>query len=339
MAQCLSIPEIEAAFDKSTLPPLDTYIRDAPKLTLEQMFFPLGFPLRIRTNSKEVLRRSDRKWCMFKQKFDTEPMETHIHVVETESLECPPAPAHWFTENLLVMVADECNFCTSQFPHGQTRMIVSTAALAHPLYFSQVFLDVAPALHMGTRLTTPIHAACVAINGRGVLLCGDSGAGKTSLSYACARAGWQFIADDTSYLLFGESGRRVIGNCHNVRFRPSAAELFPEIAGKPITPRMSGKTSIELPTRSIPYVNTTDTAHADFIVFLNRREPGFADLRPYRKEVARHYMQQILFGTPETKAKQFAEIDRLLTAEVLELRYESLDWAVERLERLVREGR
>ena len=51
-------------------------------------------------------------------------------------------------------------------------------------------------------------------------------------------------------------------------------------------------------------------------------------------------MQQILFGTPETKAKQFAEIDRLLTAEVLELRYgESLDWAVERLERLVREGR
>lgn len=339
LAHFMSVPEIETACDESTLPPIDQYPRDAPRVTLEQLYFPLGFPLRILTNSPEVLRQCDRKWRHFEQKFDTEPMETHIHVVETNQLECPPAPQHWFTENLMVMVADECNFCTGQFPRGQTRMVVSTAALAHPSYFSQVFLDVAPALHMNSRLTTPIHAACVAIDGRGVLLCGDSGAGKTSLSYACARSGWFFVADDTSYLIFGEAGRRVIGNCHHVRFRPSAADLFPEIAGKPLTPRMSGKPSVELQTVSMPYVKTRFAAHADFVVFLNRREPGRADLRPYRKDVARHYMRQVLFGTHETKAQQYAEIDRLLTAEVLELRYESLDWAVERLKRLVREGR
>jgi len=338
LSQFMSVAEIEARCDDSTLPPLDLYIRDAPPLTLEQMYYPLGFPLRIRTNSREVLRQCDRKWGNLPQRFDTEPMETHIHVVETDDLRCPPSPTHWFTQNLMVMVANECNFCTGQFPVGRTRMVISTAALAHPLYFSQVFLDCAPALHIHTRLTTPIHAACVAIDGRGVLLCGDSGAGKTTLSYACAQSGWQFVADDTSYLLFGEEGRRVIGNCHQVRFRPSAAELFPEIAGKPITPRMSGKTSIELPTASMPSVNTTYSAHADFIVFLNRREPGYEDLRPYREDVARYYMRQILFGTRETKAKQYAEIERLLTADILELRYQSLDWAVDRLERLVREG-
>jgi hypothetical protein len=303
------------------------------------MFFPLGFPLRIRTNSPEAMRQCDLRWSHFEQKFETFPIESHIHVVETGSLECPPEPQHWFTENLMVMVADGNNFCTGQFPNGQTRMIVATSALAHPLYFSRHFLDVGPALHLGSRLTTPIHAACVAIDGRGVMLCGDSGAGKTSLAYACARSGWQFLSDDSTLLLFGETGRRVIGNCHNVRFRPSAADLFPEIAGKPITPRMSGKTSIELATESMPYINAIYTAHADFVVFLNRREPGFADLRPYRKDVARYYMRQILFGTSETKAKQYAEIERLLTAELLELRYQSLDWAVERLERLVREGR
>jgi hypothetical protein len=102
---------------------------------------------------------------------------------------------------------------------------------------------------------------------------------------------------------------------------------------------MSGKPSVELPTESMPYINTTSTAHADFVVFLNRREPGCTDLRPYRKDVARYYMRQVLFGTSETRAKQYAEIERLLTAEVLELRYESLDWAVQRLERLVCEGR
>jgi hypothetical protein len=338
LAQFMTVPEIEAAYASSTPPTLGGYLRDAPRLTLERMYFHLGFPLRIRTNSPEVLRQCDRKWRDFDKKFDTEPMEAHIHVVATEDIECPPYPQHWFTENLLVMVANECNFCTAEFPHGQTRMVVSTAALAHPTYFSQIFLDVAPALHMGTRLTTPIHSACVAINGRAVLLCGDSGAGKTTLSYACARAGWQFVADDTSYLIFGETGRRVIGNCHHVRFRPTAANLFPEIAGNALTPRMSGKPSVELPTDSMPYVSTTSTAHADFVVFLNRREPGHADLRPYSKDVARYYMRQILFGTGETKARQYAEIERLLTAELLELRYQSLDWAIERLERQVREG-
>jgi hypothetical protein len=49
-------------------------------------------------------------------------------------------------------------------------------------------------------------------------------------------------------------------------------------------------------------------------------------------------MRQILYGLPETRAAQFAAIDRLLTAEVFELRYRDLDWAVQRLESLAREG-
>jgi hypothetical protein len=337
-ASLMTIQEIEAACDESGPPAFDQYLRDAPALTLEHMFFPLGFPLRIRTNSLEALRQCEQKWGVFQQEFDTEPMETHIHVVETDHAECPPAPQYWFTENLMVMVADGGNFCAGQFPDGKTRIVVSTAALRHPHYFTQVFLDCAPALHMGTRLTTPIHAACVAIEGRGVLLCGDSGAGKTSLSYACAQSGWQFVADDTSYLLAGEASRRVIGNCHHVRFRPSAAALFPEIADEPITPRILGKPSIQLPTGPMAHVNARRSAEVDFIVFLNRRYPGCAELSSYRKDVARCYMRQVLFGTRESKAKQYAEIERLLTAKVLELRYDSMEWAVQRLERLVREG-
>jgi hypothetical protein len=335
----MSVQEIESACDESALLQFDRNPNELPSPTLEQTFFPLGFPLRVRTNSREVLRQCERKWGIFKQRFHPEPMETHIHVVETESVECPPTPRYWFTENRMTMVADESNFCTSAFPGGNTQMVVTTAALEHPQYFSQLFLDCAPALAIGSRFTTPIHAACVAINGRGIMLCGDSGAGKTSLSYACARSGWQFVADDTAYILHGEATRKVIGNCHHLRFRPSAADLFPEIAGQPITPRAVGKPSIEMLTEPMAEVDATCSAQVDFIVFLNRRNPGFADIYPYRKEVARLYMSQWLFGTPESKAAQRADIERMLTAEVLELRYESLDWAVERLERLAREGR
>ncbi len=59
---------------------------------------------------------------------------------------------------------------------------------------------------------------------------------------------------------------------------------------------------------------------------------------PYRREVVRWYMRQNLFASGQMKLVQYATIERLLKAEVLELRYQSLDWAVSRLERLVREG-
>jgi hypothetical protein len=50
-------------------------------------------------------------------------------------------------------------------------------------------------------------------------------------------------------------------------------------------------------------------------------------------------MRQVLYGLPESLAAQYAALERLLTVEVFELRYRDLDWAVDRLEMLTREGR
>jgi hypothetical protein len=333
----LTVEQIEEACARSAPPQFDSYINDAPALTLCRMFYPLGFPLQIRTNSEEVLRQSELKWGVFERRFQTEPMVADIHVVESDATVCPPIPTYKFFPGLMVMAADSSNYCIAAFPNGSTRMIVSTAALRHGNYFRQMFLDAAAACQIGTRFTTPIHAGCVALNGRGVLLCGDSGAGKTSLSYACASAGWDFLSDDTSLMLHGERRRMVIGNPHQVRFRPSAAELFPEIAGAEITPRIFGRPSIELPTAPMAHINIRESVAVEFVVFLNRRISGAAELVPYRTDVARSYIQQWLFGTPEAKAIQHAAIERLLTAPVLELRYTRLDWAVRRLEQLVRE--
>ena len=335
----MTIQEIEAVCRQLEPPNFEEYYNNAPVLNLETMFFPLGFPLRVRSNSAEALNVCRMKWGLFEKAFDTEPMETHIHVVETRSQECPPAPTYRVVEQTLLVTADSDNVCVAQFPTGKTRMVVSSAATAHPSYFIETFLEAASASQLWTRFATPIHAACVAINGRGVLLCGDSGAGKSSLSYACARAGWQFVSDDCSYLLHNEPGRNVLGDCHRLRFRPSAAELFSEIADADVTPRLDGTPSVEFCTAHWPTIDATRGTHVDFIVFLNRRQPGIADLVPFSKEVAYCFIRQNLFGTSETKLAQGAGIERLMKAEVLELRYQSLAWAVNRLEQLVREGR
>jgi hypothetical protein len=311
---------------------------EAPPLTMRRTYFPLGFPVEIHTNSEEIFPHCERKWGAFERRFDIEPIVAEIHVIESDSSECPPTPTYRFLGNTMMMIADPSNFCVADFPRGKTRMVISAAALRYPGYVRQVFLDCAAACQIGTAYTTPIHAACVASLGAGVLLCGDSGAGKSSLAYACARAGWEYVTDDTSYLMRGSNDGTIIGDCHKLRFRPSAVDIFPELAGLPVVPRILGRPSIELATAQMVNIRRLESTRVEFVVFLNRRMPGAAELVHMRADGARQYMRQVLFGAPEMLSAQYADIDQLLSANVFELRYESLEWAVQRLRRLVREG-
>jgi energy-coupling factor transporter ATP-binding protein EcfA2 len=216
---------------------------------------------------------------------------------------------------------------------GKTWVSLTAAVLRHRLYVEAYFLM----MPLSTLPVKPIHAACVAWREQGIMLCGDSGAGKSTLSYACARVGWDYISDDMSLLIDGSS-RLVAGNSELVRFRPAAAELFPEIRGLELTPRAMGKPSIELSTFSMRHVKRCEQARVDFVVFLNRRNGGPPALVPYRKDVARLYMSQGLYESDQQERHHLQAVDRLLERDVLELRYSDLGWAVDRLRRLIEEG-
>ncbi|AXC11254.1 hypothetical protein ACPOL_1918 [Acidisarcina polymorpha] len=335
----MTIEELESACDASQMLDFSRHLLDAPELPLQRMFYPFGFPAELRTNSAEILSISEEVWGVYEPRFDTKPILVDVHVLECDSIECPPAPEYRIMQPLLVSVADSNNYCICDLSQHRTQMVISTAALRHKSYLRYFFLESTAGCHIANQHTTPIHAGCVALEGSGVLLCGDSGAGKSTLSYACARSGWTYITDDCSYLLNSGKERIVMGNSHQVRFRPSAGELFPEVSSLEITPRAAGKPSIEMPTRLMHRIVRAETAEIDFIVFLNRRTGGVPQLTRYRTDVARQFMRQVLFGSAESLAVHYEAIERLLTAEVFELRYNDLDWAVERLRALVSEGR
>jgi len=334
----LTIKELETACNASQRVQLPKHVMEGPELSLGAMLYPFGFPIEIRTNSDQVLEQMREIWGKFERQHDTEPMRCDVQLVESDSMECPPEPTHRIMLPQIMCVADANNYSVVDLEHCQTNITISRSALRYPLY-AQYFLLGTAIYCVATRYTTPVHAGCVALDGRGVLLCGDSGAGKSTLSYACARAGWSYISDDGSFLLNGGTDRIVTGNCHRVRFRPTAATLFPEVAGLEITPRAAGKPSFELQTASMAHVRTAQTTRVDFIVFLNRRSDDPPRLVPYRKDVARQFMRQTLYGSAESLARQYEAIERLLVGEVFELRYSELDWAIDRLRTLVREGR
>jgi len=310
-------------------------LRDPP---LRQQFYPLGFPAEIRTDSAKVLQMAGELWGKYEKLYDTDPIRVDVHVVESDSAECPPEPSYRLMWPLLLTVADAQNYMVADLAENRTRIAVSSASEKHRLYFRYFFLEAAVWCHIATRHATPVHAGCVVLNGRGVLLLGDSGAGKSSLSYACARRKWTYVTDDASYLLNGGDARMVTGNSSQVRLRPTAAELFPEIDGLELTPRAAGKPSIELLTASLPHISCSQVARVDFLVFL-KRSPGEAlELVPYCTNVARYFMRQQLYGSAQSLAVQYRAIEGLLAAKIFELRYSDLDPAIDRLRRLVQEG-
>ena len=310
---------------------------EMPDLTIQGIYYPWGFPLSVRTNSYEVLRQCGELWGKFTQQHDTEPILAEVWVIESASSECPPAPSYRLLPGTWVTVADADNYCVLDMERCESRIVITQGTLAHPLY-AQYFLLGMMACSVTTRHTTPLHAACVALDGKGVLLCGDSGAGKSTLAFACARAGWTYVTDDATMLIHAGRSRQVTGNCHQIRFRPSAADLFPELVGLQITPRAAGKPSVEVPTASMPGIFCSETAHADFIVFLNRNWSGPPEIVPYNKDDARRSMRRVLHAPKQARLAQYKAIERLLEGEVLELRYTGLQDAINWLSLLVRKG-
>lgn len=313
----------------------DPYLYRAP-MPLEAVFYPLGFPVRVSTNSPAVLEAAEVSWSAFAREFDTPMIELTIGVSDGDTAECPPAPGCRARRNLMLRIADQDNFYSADLMRGFSLVWVTAAAVAHKSYFRYHFLESAALCHIANRYAAPVHAACVEWNGRGVLLCGESGAGKSTLAFACARAGWTYITDDASFVLQGRADRRVVGNCHTVRFRPSAAKLFADVAGRPVTPRALGKPSIELATADVPGVTGASSTQVELMVFLNRGNANVREMTPVPWEAVQQYVYKHLCGTEELRANQVAAVDRLLMAEVLELRYRDLEWAVERLQRAVR---
>jgi serine kinase of HPr protein (carbohydrate metabolism regulator) len=184
---------------------------------------------------------------------------------------------------------------------------------------------------------TSLHAGCVAWEGAGVLLHGESGMGKSTLAYACARRGWTYISDDSSSVLW-DGGRTVIGEPHRFRFRAEAPELFPELRGRTVGYQLDRKPTIEVYTADLP-IRTAPECRVEHIAFLERRPGVRAGIsRVGREEALERLQQDMAAYDPELDARRREAVESIAAAPAFELRYSDCEEGVSLLEEVVRRG-
>lgn len=306
------------------------------ELPLKKVFYPRGFPVAIHTNSEEVLQAAHESWGENRQTFDVLEIRIDVGVLPSTAAHSFNPPVCRSRDSLLCSVADTQNFSVCDVRSGYGFCWLTQQCVSNHAYFRYYFLEAAALSLVTTKYLTPVHGACVSWKGKGVLLCGDSGAGKSSLSFACARRGWTFLSDDATCLVRGRNGCVVIGNPEHIHFRESAFEIFPELQHIPLRPRINGEMAIELATESCPAIKTAREAEIDFVLFLNRQPGVLPSVLPFSRATALANLSQVLcYGEEKTRKEQKRSLANLVSAGVFEFRYSDLEAAVEFLHRLV----
>jgi hypothetical protein len=319
-----------------SVPSAEDTLQSSVALKFQQTFFPHGFPALIKSNNEAVLEAAEVSWSGFRQRFDLPPLEVRFVIADSGSSRRPPVPVFRAQSNLLTLVADARNFGCCDLAAGFGFAYLTKAAALNKNYLRYYFLDAIVYTLLDTQHLVAIHAACIEANGRGVLLVGDSGAGKSSLSYACIRRGWTYISDDSVSLVLHKSGRTVLGNPQTIRFRPSARSLFPELKGR--KELRNNKPTVEISTQLLGPMQTSFESNIDYIVFLNRKEiePESAQLQPISKEEAMLRLSGSRFPQElSIQTERSAAILRLLDSEMYTLTYRQFDPAIELLAEMV----
>ena len=321
--------------------PLETRLTyDDPLLASQEFsrsrtYFPLGFALNIETNSEDVLEAAAASWSFFPRAFEEGAITLSVGVSDGTERSLPKPPTFRSRKHLLSIVSDAENFLVCDFARGYHFGWISQAVAEELAFFRYYFLDVAVLTMVQQRFLAPIHGACVARNGRGVLLCGPSSAGKSTLAYGCSRAGWTYVSDDATFLVRSGPDRYAIGNCHSIRFRESTKRLFPELFSLSPSLRPNGTRRLEAFTRDLP-ISTTSACVIDHIVFMDRNQPGPARLERGSPERAFEWFAGFAcYGEESVRNAQLESYRKLLRAEVWELQYRELPDALNLLDGIV----
>ncbi|MCX6020383.1 MAG: hypothetical protein NTZ05_01385 [Chloroflexi bacterium] len=165
----------------------------------------------------------------------------------------PPGGAVWYHEasDLLHITFGEMARVVCDPALGRADIVTGVWSGAARWLLSHPLFTIPLTEMLKRRGVYSLHAGGVALNGRSLLLPGAGGSGKTTLTLALLRAGWDLLGDDTALLHPEPEGLRVRAFPDEADVTDATAAMFPELRHLAGRPRAEGWPKHSIPADSI----------------------------------------------------------------------------------------
>jgi hypothetical protein len=188
---------------------------------------------------------------------------------------------------LLCGTTSSSDFAVLSSDHRSALVVVSRDMLRFPYHTRYELIEFAVfTLAARAQGLMPLHGAGVGQDGRGLLLFGDSGAGKSTASLHCLLRGMDFLAEDSIFVTPDTMLATGIANflhvrCDSLPFLPASSASV--IRRSPIIRRRSGVEKFEVDLRRPEFRLATSPLKVAGVVFISAQSAGRgALLRPLR---------------------------------------------------------
>jgi hypothetical protein len=222
--------------------------------------------------------------------FSAHPPTFNIHLVLTGApargapRDLPPEPTFLGGSGLLSAVIGSSSCVALSPEHGTALVAVSPESLRSPYHARYELIEFAVfTLAARAQQLLPLHAACVSLHDRGVLLVGESGAGKSTTALHCLRRQLDFVSEDAVFVT--AKGLRATGVANFLHLCPDALRWLPRreagvIRSSPRIRRRSGVQKLEVDLRREDFRLAATPPRLRAVVFLSPRAGTGPRLRP-----------------------------------------------------------
>jgi hypothetical protein len=240
----------------------------------------LGARVRFESNSRDLLRLVDSAYAgLPRHRLSHAAPRLRVRLILTSSTRkhsrAEPVPLQMMSgAGLIAATTGSSNFMVVSPENRGALIAVSPRMLRFPYHTRYELIEFA-VFTLATRVQAlvALHAACVGDAGRGILLMGSSGAGKSTVTLQCLLDGLGFLAEDSVFVAPDTLLATGVSNYLHVRADSlrwiAQARTVAKIRRSPVIVRRSGVRKYEIDLRGGEYSLVARPLKISSVVFLS----------------------------------------------------------------------
>jgi hypothetical protein len=261
----------------------------------------MGGRFRFESNSTELLRLVDAAYGELPpHQFSSNPPKFRVRLTMTPGSRRGPRPAKarrqrepppismFSSADLLGGAAESSSFVVLSPRQRNALVSVSQDMLRFPYHTRYEWIEFAVfTLASRAQRLVPLHAACVGLQGRGILLMGPSGSGKSTVALQCLLEGFDFLSEDSVFV--EPKSMRATGTANFLHVRADSLRWLGRsrvrsiISRSPVIRRRSGVEKFEVDLRRKEFQLAKAPLEIAGVAFLSPRSAG---ARPFLRSLS-----------------------------------------------------